>query len=169
MLFDAMIVIDLHRSEQWSDVVSQLDVTIPSVVVDESKYEDVDPGGFPLRINIQEDIDSGRVKVESASMSELKATESQFADWFWEKLGAGEREALSLMRTCRCADVQLCSSDGLAIQGAVMLGFRDRCICLSQVLRSIGMTISHGKYSEDFLRNALKVGGEKLIRGYGLR
>ncbi|MDY0340545.1 MAG: hypothetical protein RBS17_04970 [Coriobacteriia bacterium] len=142
VLLDAGPIIALHAGEVWTVFCERFDVVVPETVADnEALWHSKDEvTGARTTINLRADEDSGRLRIESATSSELLGLAARFDDAFATGLHEGELEGLALLtERDTFEDTIFCAGDGAAIQAAVMVGLDERCESLEALLESVGL------------------------------
>jgi hypothetical protein len=139
------------------------------VVKDEVSFFYKPDSGIPEPIHLSRLIEENKICRIDATDQEMAAVLRRFDRGFIEGLHPGELEALALLLAGNLDDHLFCTSDGIAIQAAVMLGLRDFLISLEKILQKLGLQKPLDyKYREDFQKKHLKIGGENLVRGFGV-
>ena len=156
LLLDANVVITLYAEGIWERGTKACEILVPETVVDESRFHSTDLAGFAEPIDLRKEEGAGRVRVVSATASEILDLRQRFAPWFLELIQAGEIEALMLLLFRPDLDEDMCTGDGPAIQTAAMLGLSERVVSLERVLREVGLgrTLER-QFGQEFLSKAL--------------
>jgi hypothetical protein len=134
-------------------------VYVTAEVVEEARfYRDVLTGQHH-RIDLQPDVDAGRIRLlsgDEATLANVYATCSRhFA------VHEGEAHSLAALQ---CADkrCRFCTADKAAIQALVLLDLKDRAISLSRLLGDSGVRLKEPlarQFGEEYLTRWLREGG----------
>jgi hypothetical protein len=115
LLCDAVAIITAHAEGVWDSLCVSYEVLVPSIVVAEAHFYR-DQAGRRIPIDLQCDIDSGKVSEYTANLVELAATGSMLHPGLRARVDDGEREALTYLRQSPGDDVWFITADGGAIQ-----------------------------------------------------
>jgi len=166
-LLDANVVIYLFELGIWNAFVERCDVHLARTVVDEAAfYQDADGNRF--EIELDSDIEAGRITVFSVGYSQLQEFLSQFGAGFIERLDPGEAESLAYL-DCSGYSHRICSADKIVyrVLGAVLKG--EAGVSLEEVLTDIGLGRNLlTQFSKSYRERWTRRGFEEGLRGIGL-
>lgn len=141
-LVDAMVVIDGFRYGFWEPLIGGHTVAVVEEVRGEAKhYKGV--GGEKVLIDLQPHVDAGRLRVESATLHELRVVRQAGET---KGLGQGELASLALVVARQW---QFCTADKPAVRAMKKLGVLDRWVPLEELLSALDppLPIPEAKYS----------------------
>jgi hypothetical protein len=168
LLLDANIVIWLFAQGLWSAVVERCELIVSETVIDEADYFQ-DSAGVERNIDLQSDIDSGRIRVISVSSREIASFRARFDPLYVQKLDDGETESL-----CFCLDegtpYRLCSSDAIVFKVLSLMDRSEQGVSLEEVLHAIGLSrvLTH-QFTKAFREQNRSRGLEDRLAGMGLK
>lgn len=168
LVFDANIVIALFHHGLWQAVVSRCELFLAETVIDEADFFE-DQSGRECRIDLQPDIEAGRIRVFAVSAREVAAFRDRFDPVYARKLDDGETESLVF---CLREDepYRLCSSDAIVFK---VLARLDRCeqdVSLEEVLHELGLSRPlQWQYTKRFREANRALGLEDRLSGVGLK
>lgn len=168
LLFDANIVIELHKIVLWEKVIGLCDVTLTKTVAeDESEFweDDFEEKHY---FNLQEEIDSGKINCITVSNKHLEALFEKFSPVYLDRLDPGEAESLAVLISSD-DDWLISSSDGIVFRVLGNLGLPDQGISLAEVLQKIGLTYPGLRFhfGRDFRLKMTQQGQQEGIMGMG--
>jgi hypothetical protein len=168
LLCDAVAIITAHAEGVWDSLCVSYEVLVPSIVVAEAHFYR-DQAGRRIPIDLQCDIDSGKVSEYTANLVELAATGSMLHPGLRARVDDGEREALTYLRQSPGDDVWFITADGGAIQAAVAFDRGECAQSLATALQRVGITKNLPRHhTDEFVREHRRLGGIQLIEGRAL-
>lgn len=171
ILLDAGPVIALHAVGAWNLFCNKFDVVVPETVADDEAlwHSPDEVTGSRLNINLRADERAGKVRIDSATSSEMLRLVDRFDDSFSQRLHAGELEGLALLAERESyVTTAFCAGDAAAIQAAVMAGLDERTYSLERLLDSVGLTKRlEWQYSQEFFENHRRIGLDNRMSGLG--
>jgi hypothetical protein len=163
-LLDAGPIIEAHRCDCWSLIVSRFALIAPATVVDECKFF-VDADRKQIPIDLQPQISAGGLSVWSASAADLRDILAALPIQLHPRLHGGELEALVYLRAHEGEDIAFVTADNGAVEATVILGMSDKAWSLERVLKSCGFTKSlKEEHTESMIARAKSKGGETLAQ-----
>lgn len=169
LLFDANIVIELHKIGLWEKVIELCDVTLTKTVAeDESEYWEDD---YEQRhyFNLHDEIGSGKINCITVSHEQLEALFKKFSPVYLDRLDPGEAESLAVLISSD-EDWLISSSDGIVFRVLGNIGLPDQGISLAEVLQKIGLTYPGLRFHfcQEFRHKMTLKGQQEGITGMGL-
>ena len=168
LVLDANIVIFLFQHGLWNAVVERCELILSETVVDEADFF-VDDKDVEHRIDLQPDIDAGRIRVISISASDIASFRGKFDPLYVQKLDDGETESLvfSLQEGEPC---RLCSSDAIVFKVLSLMDRSEQGVSLEEVLQSIGLARQLSRqFTKAFREENRARGLQDRLAGMGLR
>lgn len=164
LLLDASIVIKLHTIGLWAEVVTNCEVYVGEIVVDESQETE---DGRP--IDLQPDLDAQRIHCISATPTQMKTFSAKFQPDYVEKLDAGELELLAHLYTSD-EEFLICSSDGIVYRVLGALQRSHQGLSLEEVLGKIGKScrVEH-QYTKTKRESLGEQGFQDRMNGFGVK
>ena len=169
LLFDANVVIELHRLGLWGKVIDQCDIYLTrTVAYDESQFWE-DDCGQRYYFDLNNDIENGKIECIDISNLQLSKFFAKFSPVYLEKLDPGEAESLALL-VLRQEKWLISSADIIVYKVLGSLAMGDRGVSLEEVLISIGMKRNDldWQYTRRFREKYTKKGERDGITGLGL-
>ena len=170
VLLDANIVIKAYEIGIWSELISKVEIAVPSIVAHtEALFHSKVLGKIPEEINLPKLILEGKIVELSASDIEMSDLYNKFDRVFLEELHGGEAEALALIYAGKFLEYKFCTTDKVAIQGLAMIGYSSNGISMEKLLSSVGLqkTLSH-EFTDLYFQQWLKIGSQRFITKNGL-
>lgn len=170
VLLDANVIIESFRVSVWDAIVNELDIYIPSIVVNEVHDLPNSRKRNYVPVDLSPYIEKEQITRIEATVEELIDLKTTYDDVFLNKeLHDGEEEALALANADRPGSALLCTSDGAAIQAIAMIDMRHKAISLEELLEKIGHTKRlRRQYDKAFLDENLEIGSIAMIMGTDL-
>jgi len=137
-----MVVIDGFRYGFWDPLIGGHAVAVVEEVREEAThYRAAD--GEKVPIDLQPDVDAGRVQVESATLQELRRVREAGGT---KGLGKGESASLALVLA---GQHRFCTADRPAVRAMKRLGVLERWVPLEDLLSTLDppLPIPEAKYS----------------------
>jgi hypothetical protein len=168
LILDANIVICLFAQGLWNAVVQHCELIVSETVIDEADYFQ-DSAGVERGIDLQSDIESGRIKVISVSATEIASFRAKFDPLYVQKLDDGETESL-----CFCLEegtpYQLCSSDAIVFKVLALMDRSEQGVSLGEVLHAIGLSrVLPRQFTKPFREENRSRGLSDRLAGIGLK
>jgi len=141
-LVDAMVVIDGFRYGFWGSLIGGHTVAVVREVREEAQHYK-GAGGEKVPIDLQPYLDAGHLRVESASLHELRAVRQAGGT---RGLGQGESASLALVLA---REFRVCTADRPAVRAMKDLGILARWVPLEELLSALDspLPIPEAKYS----------------------
>jgi hypothetical protein len=137
LVLDANIIILLFQHGLWNEVVERSELILSETVIEEADFF-VDSKGVEHRIDLQPDIQAGRVRVVAIMATEVATFRARFDPVYVQKLDDGETESLAYC--LREGDpYRLCSSDAIVFKVLSVVDRSEQGVSLEEVLRAIGL------------------------------
>lgn len=168
LLFDANIVIELHKIGLWEKVIGLCDVTLTKTVAEDEVDFWEDALGEKHYIDLQDEIDSGKINCITVSEQQLQALFEKFSVVYLDRLDAGEAASLAVLISSD-EDWLISSSDGIVFRVLGNLGLPEQGISLAEVLQKIGLTYSGLRFhfGQEFRHKMTLQGQQEGITGMG--
>ena len=167
LLVDANIVIKLHELGIWGEFIQRCSVTLTGTVAYHEVKRWADEQKIEHRINLQDDIVSGRICCEEVSLAEVAEFHRQFDPSYLDRLDPGESEILAMIWRSEKEWLAV-SSDGIVFKVLGRLGRGQQGISLEEILQKIGLGRRlDGQYTKEFRGRLTQMGQEDSIRGRG--
>jgi hypothetical protein len=93
LVLDANIIILLFQHGLWNEVVKRCELILSETVIEEADFF-VDSKGVEHRIDLQPDIQAGRIRVVAIMATEVATFRAQFDPVYVQKLDDGKRSPL---------------------------------------------------------------------------
>lgn len=168
LVLDANIIILLFRHGLWGSVVERCELILSETVVEEADFfvddEDVQHG-----IDLQPDIDAGRIRVVAIAATEVAAFRARFDPLYVQKLDDGETESLALC--LREGDpYRLCSSDAIVFKVLSVVDRSEQGASLEEVLQAVGLARPLSRqFTKAFREEHRSRGLQDRLAGIGLK
>ncbi|MFH0771075.1 MAG: hypothetical protein V1933_00425 [Candidatus Omnitrophota bacterium] len=137
LLLDADVVIELHKLGYWKGITGRYKIHIASTVLKEVTHY-LDDSGKKTPIDLSGDINSGKVKEESASLQEIQILLQRIPRDKID-LDAGELESVTIISSHSADELKICVIDKAAIKALSFLDLRDRAFSFEEVLINCGI------------------------------
>lgn len=174
-LLDANVLLQLHRLQIWNEVLQRAIVVLGSIVADqESRFWQADDRTM-WGIDLQPDLQAGRLKILGAEAADLAAVAQVFDPTMAESIHAGELEAITLLRVWDAAEDPpplFCTGDRKAVEATCLLGLGHLTVSLEEVLHQLGVPCPPGLKSwfrKLTMEAWVREGKLARIQGRGLR
>ncbi|MCK4607304.1 MAG: hypothetical protein KAU35_08425 [candidate division Zixibacteria bacterium] len=172
---DADVVIDLHALGLWDSFVEKNNVYLADTVVGEARFYPVgrmqfssDPNNTYIPknpVDLTDDIDSGKITIIALNASDMIPLLQEA-----QKMGAhdrihpGEEETLAAVFTTH-PELTLCFKDRGAVECAVLVGLKDKCISVECALQQCGLgrKLAYG-LSEKRFRRIVKAAEQERVQ-----
>ncbi len=119
-------------------------------------------------IDLEKDIEAGKITVFDVNPSELDAFRSQFDPTFFEKFDAGETESLAYLVNSK-ESYQICSADAIVFRVLGNIDHSEQGISLEEILQKIGLTCElDWPFSKAFRKRWTQDGFQDHLAGIGL-
>ena len=168
LILDANVVIHLHELGIWQKLIAVCTVHVPRTIVEESNFYEVD--GERNYIDLNEDINGGRIKVFDVSLQDVRAFLDRFDGIYAAGIHAGEAEALAHL--CKSSEQFMISSgDAMVYRVLGRLGRGDQGISLEEILQKVGLQQKQlpNSCSKTFREKLTQMGATDAIHGVGLK
>jgi len=168
LLLDANVVIYLFKLGIWDKVVTQCDIRLARIVVEEAHFYETDEGER-VDFDLAPYVAAAQVHVFDVMPSDLVRFRRTFKTLFLEQMDPGETESLAWL-LANPSEPHLCSADAIVFRVLGALGLAERGISLEEVLSQIGLghALPH-QFSRKFRDRWTKKGFEEGLRGLGLK
>ena len=168
LILDANIIIHLQRAEIWSQFLDRCEVIVSRTVLDEAHFYE-DDHGQRLQIDLNPDIQSGKVTVIDVTPANVKQFRDRFDPLYFQSLDDGEAESLAFL-VAATPEHRICSADKIVFKVLSHLGMDDRGVSLEEILAVVGLGRAlpwayTKKYREEYSRK----GQQDLMMGIGLK
>jgi hypothetical protein len=168
LVFDANVVIALFERGLWQAVLSRCELVLAQTVVGEADFY-VDHDGVRHTIDLQPDIDAGRVRVVSIGATRVAAFQARFDPLYVQKLDPGETESL-VFCLAEGQEYLLCSSDAVVFRVLAQLDRTEQGVSLEEVLASVGLGRPLDRpYTKSFRKEFASKGLQDRLAGMGLK
>lgn len=168
LLLDAGAVIGAFACGGWAALCAAYEIVIPSIVVAESMFF-TDGDGRKHGIDLEPFLSDGRAVRYEADVAEFARTSAILSPELRQRIHAGEREALTYLRTEETEGVAFITGDGAAIEATVALGVAECAISLEDALRRCGSQKPlPAMLCDAFVREHIRRGGVLLAQGRAL-
>jgi hypothetical protein len=169
-LLDAVIVIELHRLGLWSGFTANSEIVLAGTIIDrECRYYRAN-SGQTSPIDLQADVNAGRVTRVDAVVEQLVRVVDLFPPQLREAVDPGELEALALLHEWGDSPPRFCTADRKAIEALCFLDLSELGISAEEMLILAGIRRS-GKLERKLSRPTFEAwlddGRRKRIQGYG--
>lgn len=164
VILDADAVIHLCELGKWDALVRAYEVVLPETVAySECRYFEKEDGSR-VRIRIREMAETGILRVESASHSEVVDIRNRLGKTFnaFHDIHIGEIEAMVVLENEPEGSV-ICTGDTAAVKALCFLNHSSRLVSVESLLCMCGHTVG---VEWNFTEKALK---EKIAKGQGFR
>lgn len=162
-LLDADVIIDLLGFGIFDLLVENHELHVAEGVADEVRF--FKQKGVKISVNFREEyIESGRVRLLSASTDEVKAIISKLPQLFKDSIHDGELESLAILVSEE--SLTFCSCDAAAIRALPFLDCSERGISVEKLLRKSGITLKGLKenHQQSYFDSNLRIGKEQKIQ-----
>ncbi len=136
LILDANVVIHLHESGLWRQVIERCDVHLAETVRDEVKY--ARGQSRDSLIDLSDDIEQKRITEFSVNASDVMKFRDRFVDSYAIDLDVGETESLTYLFMTE-EPFAISSGDKIVYRVLGNLGWEDRGISLEEILQRIGL------------------------------
>ena len=168
LLLDANVIIKLFELGIWSAAVEKCDFLIARTVVEHEAEFYFDDEGQEA-IDLDDDIQNGRIQVVEVSADDLSSFLQRFDALYLERLDPGEAESLAYLAGSNDPCL-ICSSDAIVFRVLAQLGLPEQGMSLEEILQSIGLGRTLPKqFTKAFRQQWTRRGQEEKIRGLGLK
>lgn len=167
VLLDADVIIDLHRYNIWTHIVSKNKILVPSIILRHEVYFYEDK--FSVKRNIDLISEVGKTITEiSSTAEEMIDFKKNFDRFIEEELDPGETEALKILSDRD--DCFFCTCDKAAIKVIALLGKREQGLSFARLLASSGITKRlEKKHTEKYFNKYLDEGSQLRIHRFGIK
>ncbi len=166
LLLDNGAVIWAFKACAWDTLCNRFEIVVPSIIVRREAVYWEDSEGHRHPIDLVAEAEAGRITEYEATMSELARTAALLHPELRARVDAGEREALTYLRTHETDGVAFVTADGAAIEASVALDVSETAMSLDAVLRSCGLTKVLPEHHRDgFVKRKIDDGGIRLVQG----
>jgi hypothetical protein len=168
LVLDANVIILLFQHGLWDAVVERCELILSEIVVEEADFF-IDDSGVQHRINLQPDIDAGRVRVVAIAVTEVAAFRARFDPLYVQKLDDGETESLAFC--LREGDpYRLCSSDAIVFKVLSVVDRSEQGVSLEEVLQVVGLGRPLSRqFTKAFREECRSRGLQDRLAGIGLK
>lgn len=94
ILFDANVIIDLHRFSLWNQVVNACHVTVTPIIKREARFFK-DMNGVKQSVNLDSDIKAKKIEELAVSIDEFSLLNTILNPQFLRSIDEGEWEAIA--------------------------------------------------------------------------
>ena len=159
----------MHELGLWDNVVKAYDITLTRTVADDEVMYWKDESGVGNSIEIQKDIESGRIKCVDVPLSQVGAFKQRFDLSYYDRLDDGEAESLAFMLDSK-EEWVISSANAIVFKVLGRLGLREQGISLEEILQKVGLSksLDDWKYKKDFRVKYTKAGEQDSVTGTGL-
>lgn len=171
LLLDAVAVVAAFEAEVWDRLVTQYEVVVPAVVVDEAHFYEKPPRSgrrYPIDLAAMEG--TGAIRVCEMGHGDIAALLARFDRSFSTGIHAGEAEALAYLASVdEEVDIRLVTSDKAALFAVALLDLGHRSMCLADALRACGLSKRlEAQHEAAYHRACIAEGNQMRIQGRGL-
>jgi hypothetical protein len=168
LVLDANIIILLFQHGLWNEVVERCELILSETVIEEADFF-VDSKGVEHRIDLQPDIQAGRIRVVAIMATEVATFRAQFDPVYVQKLDDGETESLAYC--LREGDpYRLCSSDAIVFKVLAVVDRSAQGVSLEEVLQAIGLARPLSRQFTRTFREENRANGlQDRLSGIGLK
>ncbi len=136
VIVDAMVIIDAHKHEFWSELLNKNEVCVTSTVLHNEATYFLDDSGIS-KIDLAADLKEGKITEISATVEQIQKVQSQFTDYFSDNVDPGELEAISFLKSDSSGDYKFCTADTAAIKALGALNLSSSGISLEEIIPTV--------------------------------
>jgi hypothetical protein len=168
LVLDANIIILLFQHDLWNEVVKRCELILSETVIEEADFF-VDSNGVEHGIDLQPDIQAGRIRVVAIMATEVAAFRAQFDPVYVQKLDDGETESLAYCLR-EGEPYRLCSSDAIVFKVMSVVDRSEQGVSLEEVLQAIGLARPLSRqFTKAFREENRARGLQDRLSGIGLK
>jgi hypothetical protein len=139
IIFDANVIICLHRFSLWKQVTHACSAAITPIIKREARFYK-DEQGCKKPIELSLDVESQKVEEIPVSLKDFSCLDTVLNDFFLQSIDAGEREAIAFLYNTRQSNQYLfCTADMLAIKCLGILGLKFHGISLQELFEKLAI------------------------------
>jgi hypothetical protein len=138
-LLDAVVVIELHKLGLWKGLIANSQVVVPGTIIDKECRYFVTADGQSYPIDLQADVDMGRIVRMDADAEQLLRTADTFPPALREAVDPGELEALALLQDWQDPPPRFCTADRKAIEALCFLDLAELGVSAEEMLHAVGI------------------------------
>lgn len=140
IILDANVIIHAHEIGIWTHLMSQFDISVVGIVIDdEAKYFHSDTG-IKLDIDLKKAEAEGKIRRLDPELTHTQKILKEYKELFVKGLDAGERDAITLLNSGNFDDYFFCSGDKSAIKAAAIVDKTYNVISLEKLLKDTGQS-----------------------------
>lgn len=156
VILDANVIIHAHELGVWTHIISQFDIYVVGIVVDdEAKYFKSDTG-VTTDIKITDDIASGKIKRLDPELAHTQKIFKEYKEIFIKGLDPGERDAITILNSGNFDEHLFCSGDKSAIKAAAVIDKTFNVVSLEKLLKDSGQSGVTKNLRHEFLEAYVK-------------
>jgi hypothetical protein len=167
-LLDADVVIDLLELDLFDKLINRATVVTAETVAGEVRFFYRD--GMKVSVDFVADyVQTGSVRIETATVDEIKTSLSPIPTTQRDGLHPGELESLAIL--VRTSDLLFCSCDAATIRALPFLNCSDRAISVEEALQKSGLTSRSLKdrHTNEYLQENIAEGQRQKILAFSIR